>query len=693
MLLDLDRFKAINDYYGHEEGDRVLVETGRLLTDAFGEGHCYRYGGDEFLVIYPQASEESFNERLNFVMNNRPKIEKDGKNSLVGYSAGYVHTVLDDSQDLRDLFAEADQRMYKNKRERQRSNVIEEGRAKKAAVNEIEANAKGYTGQQMRDLLDTMSRVYDLARVVDPIECRILEIANDGTISRKDRCYGIWNADQKCVNCTSALTCRTGCHQVKDESFDDQVFHIQSNPVTLLLPDGGSYDAVVELVRVEEEMQNAEAINDRAAENDNQRASRYHAQHDSLTKVLNLSAFSELSREEIAKHASTHWTMITSNIMDFRLINTLFGAQKGNEVLVRTGAVLRRIARMSNGLCARLGGDQFAMLIPQPMYSEVALTDAAKALADEFSTGQYTFCIHFGVYDIEDPTMPVSVMCDRANTALRTIRKNLRESVAHFDDAMMQEGLFAQKVISGFEDALNEGRLLMYLQPLASESGHVLGAEALVRWRRPDGSITMPVDFIETLERAGLIYKLDMYIWECAVKQLAIWNGTELSDLTISVNMSAKDLYYIDVYQVLTGLMDKYNVPSSKLKVEITETALIDDPELGNEVISKLQRKGFLVEIDDFGKGHSSLSLLKDIHADVLKIDMSLLHEIESKPRSRTILESIVNMAITLGMDVVVEGVETEKQLELLVAMGCRHFQGYYFSCPIPVDEFEAFVR
>ena len=693
MLLDVDRFKSINDFYGHDEGDRVLVETGTLLIEAFGENHCYRYGGDEFLVIDPTSSEEEFNEKLGFVMKNRPLVERGGESSRVGFSAGYVHTVLDDEHDLRDLFAEADQRMYKEKRGKLRSEAIEKSQAKKRNRDEVGDNKAGYTGEQMKALLESMSGMYDLARVVDPIECRILDIGSDGTISRKERCYGIWNSDQKCVNCTSALACQTRSKQKKDESFDDQVYHIQSNPVTLLLPDGGAYDAVVELVSIEKEAQNAQDANDRAAENVNQKGTRYHAQHDSLTKVLNANAFSELSREEIAKHAKSHWTMITTNIMDFRLINTLFGAQKGNEVLVRTGAVLRRIARMSNGLCARLGGDQFAMLIPRSMYREEALADAAQALSDEFSTGQYTFCMHFGVYEVEDAAIPVSVMCDRANTALRTIRKDLREYVAYFDDDMMQESLFAQKVISGFEDAMNEGRLMMFLQPLALKDGSIFGAEALVRWRQPDGAIVMPVDFIETLERAGLIYRLDMFIWECAVKQLASWSGTPKQDLTISVNMSAKDFFFIDVYQVLTDLVSKYNVPSNKLRVEITETALIDDPKFGNEVVSKLQQKGFLVEIDDFGKGHSSLSQLRDINADVLKIDMSLIREIESKPRSRTILESIVNMAISLGMDVIAEGVETSTQLELLAAMGCRHFQGYYFSRPICVDDFEAMVE
>jgi len=258
----------------------------------------------------------------------------------------------------------------------------------------------------------------------------------------------------------------------------------------------------------------------------------------------------------------------------------------------------------------------------------------------------------------------------------------------------MRDSLFEQEIISGFNKALKEGQFRMYLQPIALENGQTMGAEALVRWHKPDGSIIMPAQFIPTLEHAGLIHNPDMYIWECAVKQLAQWKGTAMEELVISVNMSANDFYNVDICPVLTDLLRRYNVNGSRLRVEITETALPEDPVSCNEVIARLHRHGIIMEIDDFGKGYSSISLLKDIHADVLKIDMSLLREIDSKSQSRIILESVIKMAESLGMDVVTEGVETAAQLASLKAMGCRHFQGYYFSRPVTAEEFENnFVR
>jgi EAL domain-containing protein (putative c-di-GMP-specific phosphodiesterase class I) len=233
----------------------------------------------------------------------------------------------------------------------------------------------------------------------------------------------------------------------------------------------------------------------------------------------------------------------------------------------------------------------------------------------------------------------------------------------------------------------------MYLQPQVDRNGRAFGAEALVRWRRPDGSLMMPGDFIETLENAGLIQRLDMYMWERAIRQLSAWQGTAKEGLAISVNVSAKDFYSIDVYDVLTKLVDRYGVDCHMLRLEITETALLAEPEKSIAVVSQLRQRGFFVEIDDFGSGYSSLSLLKNIQADMLKIDMGFLREINDQERSRVILQSVINLAGSLGMDVITEGVETEQQLQALVAMGCESFQGYYFSRPITVEAFEEMLE
>ena len=677
MMVDLNDFKNINDTHGHDEGDRILRETGRLLTDSFGEDHCYRYGGDEFLVIVPEISEIAFLEKLDTVMQHRPHIDET---STVGISVGHVSGMVDRADRLRNLISNADEKMYEVKRDKGRS-ALKMPKLERPAMKSTE-----YTVEEMKTFLSEMSGKYDLARVVDPVECRILDFQDDGKLTMNESCYGIWNAEQKCINCSSAMACRTGCHQEKAEHFQDQDYFIQSNPVKLKLADGSLFEAVVELVNIKN---SCVAAHNREEENVGTRASHYLAHHDSLTNVLNADAFYELSREMVKNRPEMPWVMITSNIMNFHLINALFGVVRGNEVLVRTAYLLRGISEDARGLCGRLGGDQFAMLIPQEKYREDALLEIAHDLTDLYSSGMFTFCIHFGVYMIDDATIPVSVMCGRANAALRTIRGDMTRNLAVFNDTLRQKILLEQKVIAGFEEALKTEQFKMYLQPQVGKDGRAFGAEALVRWQRPDGSIMMPGDFIETLENAGLIHKLDMYMWEHAVRQLSIWKGTANGHLALSVNMSAKDFYSIDVYDVLTKLVDAYGVDCRLLRLEITETALLAEPEKSMAVVARLRQRGFLVEIDDFGSGYSSLSLLKNIQADLLKIDMGFLREIRDKERSRIILRSVIDLAGSLGMDVITEGVETEQQLRALSDMGCYSFQGYYFSRPIPLEEFE----
>ena len=547
---------------------------------------------------------------------------------------------------------------------------------------------KEFTIGEMQDYLERMKGTYDLARVVDPTECRILTIGDDGAITFAQKCHGIWNSGQRCITCSSSLACKTKQPYAKDERFDGHVYHIESDPVTLRLPDGVAYDAVVELVQVDSDGSN-DGANDRAAENIENRAVYYHAFHDALTGLLTASAFYESVRELVGGDAAVSWTMITSNIMNFRLVNTLFGESRGNEALVRAAGLLQSIAQDAQGLCGRLGGDQFALLMPTERYAQASLTRIKQVLTNEFSTGAFTLCIHFGVYHVEDSNLPASVMCGRANTALYTIRESLTTTVAYFDDAIRQRLLFEQSIVSGFDEALQGGRIQMYLQPLVCGDGTVFGAEALVRWHKADGTLIMPGDFIEVLEHAGLIQRLDTFVWECAVRQLSEWKGTSREGLTISVNMSAKDFYSIDVYDVLTSLVETYGVDCSMLRLEITETALLVEPEKSEAIVSRLRNRGFVVEIDDFGKGQSSLSLLKNIQADILKIDMGFLQEIRDHQRSRVILQLVIDMAKALGMDVITEGVETEEQLSVLSSMGCQYFQGYLFSRPVPVKEFE----
>jgi EAL domain-containing protein (putative c-di-GMP-specific phosphodiesterase class I) len=201
--------------------------------------------------------------------------------------------------------------------------------------------------------------------------------------------------------------------------------------------------------------------------------------------------------------------------------------------------------------------------------------------------------------------------------------------------------------------------------------------------------VLMPADFIDIIEKRGFIYKLDRCMWEQAARQLSIWQEKGIEDLSISVNVSTKDFYFTDLYRTFTRLVEKYNIIPQRLKIEITETLFMDDVKEHMDTIRRMKEYGFCIELDDFGSGYSSLNMLKDIDADIIKIDMAFLEETDNIKRSHTIIRSIINMAKDLGMDVITEGVRSKEHVNFLTDAGCDIFQGYYYSKPIIVDEFE----
>lgn len=249
--------------------------------------------------------------------------------------------------------------------------------------------------------------------------------------------------------------------------------------------------------------------------------------------------------------------------------------------------------------------------------------------------------------------------------------------------------LTEKSIIANFDYALKHREFSIYLQPQMDPNGDLIGAEALVRWRKDNNTIIPPNAFIPILEKSDLIGKLDSYIWELAIRKLREWKHTEFKDLHISINISPKDMELMDVFKVITDLVHKYAVDPSKLHLEITESVIIKNTSAVNNLIMRLKEAGFLIEIDDFGSGYSSLNMLKDINADVIKIDTGFLSKSSNEDRGEIILDSIIFMAKRLGIGTVTEGVETPNQFEMLNAMGCDVYQGYLFSKPVSVKDFE----
>ena len=284
-------------------------------------------------------------------------------------------------------------------------------------------------------------------------------------------------------------------------------------------------------------------------------------------------------------------------------------------------------------------------------------------------------------------------MCDKAFIASETIKNNYETNIAYYDDKLLKRTLEERRVIGEFEGALERKEFKMFLQPQVNTHGKTYGAEALVRWQHPDRGLLSPFFFIDILETTGLIYKLDMYMWECAAAKLSEWKKKGDTVHYISVNISTKDFYLIDVYEVITSIVKKYDIEPKMLKLEITETALMSDLKKNMEVIKNLRDYGFKIEIDDFGSGYSSLNMLKEAPVDEIKLDMRFLSAADPYGRAEEILHMIITMGNHMKLSIIAEGVETEQQKVMLQGFGCNKAQGYFYARPMREAEYTELLR
>ena len=248
--------------------------------------------------------------------------------------------------------------------------------------------------------------------------------------------------------------------------------------------------------------------------------------------------------------------------------------------------------------------------------------------------------------------------------------------------------LWESKLVAEIPLALRSQQFVLYFQPqINSRTNRIVGAEALVRWNHPESGLISPGVFIPLLESMGLIYQLDQYVWEQACVYLCRLRALGYT-FPVSVNVSPRDVYSGDIFQVISDLVEKYDLPVDSLNLEITESALVLDMDRLLGIIRRLQQRGFRIEMDDFGSGYSSLNTLKDIPVDVLKLDMRFLEGATDPERSEKILKMIVGLAGSLHIPLIAEGVEKKEQVDLLASIGCYNLQGFYYSRPVPFEDF-----
>ncbi|MBQ8518874.1 MAG: EAL domain-containing protein [Agathobacter sp.] len=416
---------------------------------------------------------------------------------------------------------------------------------------------------------------------------------------------------------------------------------------------------------------------------------------DRLTGLLRAKVFYREVDEFIANNSTENWAMIAVDLEHFKLFNDWYGWDAGDKYLMDVATRLNGVVTVLKGFAGYMGGDNYAIFIKhKPEFIGHMIKEIDEFIrADERRTG---FLPNLGFYFLEaEEEATASTMYDRAVMALNTVKGNYSKRYGIYDKSMMLEIGREMQILTDVQRGIVEQEFVLYMQPqIHVSTGKISGAETLVRWKNKEKGMISPGVFIPILEKNGFITHLDKYIWEevCKWQRSRLDRGLPL--LPVSVNVSRVDVYAIDLVGCFIELTSKYDIPRSCIKIEITESTYAEDNEKIGKIAEALRDADFSVYLDDFGSGYSSLNMLKNVYVDAIKIDMQFLDMNETNAKKgESIMESVVNMARILRIPIIVEGAETEKQIQSLSSMGCRYVQGFYYYKPMPLDEFEQLLE
>ncbi len=380
---------------------------------------------------------------------------------------------------------------------------------------------------------------------------------------------------------------------------------------------------------------------------------------------------------------------IQFDIRKFKIVNDLYGEKFGDEIL---DFVIHQLKECCHG-------DQFFVNLRSDVFMVVTEYDEEEELVEFIrrldaqisSFKSVKLQMSYGVYTVEDKEMEQRQMEDRAAMARKAAKNNVLTNIVFYRE-QFKDTLYNRKFIEeNMQAAVMERQFLMYLQPKYSiAKNEIIGAEALVRWKHPERGMIFPDQFIPVIEENGFVRKVDYYIWEEACRFLKKCEEAGIRSCPVSVNVSRVHLRDDACIQVLSDLLKHYRVPKELLELEITESA--DNQQVSRKAL-QLKEEGFTLLMDDFGSGYSSLNILLETPFDVIKLDKKFMENMMVSDKGKLILEQVVTMADKLDLGLLVEGVETKEQTELLQSIGCDQVQGYYYAKPMPEEEFFALLR
>ena len=418
--------------------------------------------------------------------------------------------------------------------------------------------------------------------------------------------------------------------------------------------------------------------------------------HDPLTGLLSLNGFKKKAVELISSHPDTPYFLSYNNIRDFKFINDSLGRDAGDDLL-RFWAKKSMENISDDEAIGRITSDHFVVLrhIASDEHMQSDIENVFEPVKNFFIDRgkENKVQIVSGIYVLTPKdfrNIDIDHMIDLARVAEKRARESRKEDHVFYNPDQWERGKRIADIVNYLPTALKSGDIQVYYQPQVNyKTGQIISAEALCRWDHVKLGWLSPPGFIETLEDAGLIYDLDCFVWERVCQDLQRWNKQGIHR-SVSVNVSRDDISDdIDIVNKFVGLLKAYDLTADQLRIEITETAYAEKPELLIETTQKLRSSGFRVEMDDFGSGYSSLHMLKEVPVDCIKLDLNFLTSSGDPKKSRTIISCVIRMVNMLDLELIAEGVETKQQADFLSSKGNNIMQGFYFYRPMPVEEFE----
>ncbi len=417
------------------------------------------------------------------------------------------------------------------------------------------------------------------------------------------------------------------------------------------------------------------------------------AETDKLTGLYNRNFFYEYADRLFKYHKGKHMDAIVINIEQFHTVNGLHGREFGDLVLKALGEEILAFLNETTGIAGRFDADRFAIYcVGQDDYRALL-----KRFQDKLDERFPDVKIHLrmGVKPWMENTEPI-LMFDRARTACSMVRGDYSNPLMIYSEEMRLKEHLNQRLVNDLRMAVEENQLLVYYQPkydIQCDPPRLRSAEALIRWKHPELGLIAPGDFIPLFEKNGLVSIVDNFVWKQAASQISKWKKKFDFTLPISVNLSRNDIFDPTLSEKLISLIKENGLKFNDLKLEVTESSYVDNARNLLELIHNLRAAGFEVEMDDFGSGYSSLNMLSDMPIDVLKMDMKFVRNIEQNETDMLLVKLIIDIARYLNLEVVAEGVENDRQLSLLQDAGCNLVQGFYFSRPLPPEEFEKLIE